>query len=43
MYEAWRRGFIYGDLGVAAAMISVLLIIVIVFVVVEFVVLRPQD
>lgn len=42
MYEGWRRGFVYGDIGVAAAMISVLLVIVILFVVVEFVALRPQ-
>lgn len=42
MYEAWRRGFVYGDLGVAAAMITVLLIGVIAFVTVEFIVLRPQ-
>lgn len=43
MFEAYRRGFVYGDLGVAAAMISILLIIIITFVVVEFVVLRPKD
>lgn len=42
MYEAWRRGFVYGDLGVAAAMISVLLIFVLIFVLLEFVVFRPQ-
>ncbi len=42
MYEAWRRGFVYGDIGVAAAMISVLLIVIIVFVIFEFLVLRPQ-
>lgn len=42
MYEAWRRGFVYGDIGTAAAMVSVLLIIVIVVVLVEFAVLRPQ-
>ena len=42
MYEAWRRGLVYGDIGIASAMISVLLIVVIVFVVIEFNVLRPQ-
>lgn len=42
MYEAWRRGFVYGDLGVASAMVSVLLVVVIVFVAIEFFVFRPQ-
>ena len=42
MYEAWRRGLVYGDIGIASAMISVLLIVVIIFVAIEFVVLRPQ-
>ena len=42
MYEAWRRGLVYGDIGIASAMISVLLIIVIAFVVFEFYLLRPQ-
>lgn len=42
MYEAWRRGLVYGDIGIASAIISVLLIIVIVFVVFEFYLLRPQ-
>lgn len=42
MYEAWRRGLVYGDIGIASAMISVLVIVVIVFVAVEFMVLRPQ-
>ncbi len=43
MYEAWRTGFVYGDLGVAAAMVSVLLIFVLVFVLLEFAVFRPQQ
>jgi ABC-type sugar transport system permease subunit len=42
MYEAWRRGFVYGDLGVAAAMISILLVFVLIFVLLEFAVFRPQ-
>jgi len=42
MYEAWRRGLVYGDIGIASAMISVLVIVVIVFVLLEFIVLRPQ-
>jgi multiple sugar transport system permease protein len=42
MHEAWRRGFVYGDLGIASAMISVLLIIIIVFVAIEFIALRPR-
>jgi ABC-type sugar transport system permease subunit len=42
MYEAWRRGFVYGDLGVASAMVSVLLVVVIVFVAIEFFLFRPQ-
>jgi ABC-type sugar transport system permease subunit len=43
MYEAWRRGFIYGDLGVAAAMVSTLLVIIVVFVVVELIVFRARE
>ena len=42
MYEAWRQGFVYGNLGVAAAMISMLLIVVIVVVLLEFAIFRPQ-
>ena len=42
MYEAWRRGLVYGDIGIASAIISVLVIVVIIFVAVEFIVLRPQ-
>lgn len=43
MYEAWRRGFVYGDLGVASAMVSVLLVIVITFVLIEFFVFRERN
>lgn len=42
MYEAYRRGFVWGDLGSSAAMITVLLVITCVFVAVEFAVLRPE-
>ena len=42
MYEAWRRGLVYGDIGIASAIITVLLIVVIAFVALEFIVLRPQ-
>ena len=42
MYEAYRRGLVYGDIGIASAIISVLLIVDIVFVAIEFIVLRPQ-
>ncbi|MCY3779406.1 MAG: sugar ABC transporter permease [Chloroflexi bacterium] len=42
MYEAYRRGLVYGDIGIASAIVSVLLIVVIVVVAIEFIVLRPQ-
>lgn len=42
MYEAWQRGFVYGDLGASSAMVLILLAITVVVVAVEFVVLRPQ-
>lgn len=42
MYEAWQRGFTYGDLGASAAMVLVLLGIMVVVVAVEFLLLRPQ-
>ena len=42
MYEAYRRGLVYGDIGIASAIISVLLIMVIAFVAVEFIILRPK-
>lgn len=43
MYEAYRRGFVYGDLGVAAALATCLLLVVLAIVVVQFVVLQPKD
>lgn len=42
MYDAWKRGFVYGDLGASAAMILILLAIMGVVVLIEFLVLRPQ-
>ncbi|CAA9553162.1 MAG: hypothetical protein AVDCRST_MAG73-3133 [uncultured Thermomicrobiales bacterium] len=42
MYEAWQRGFVYGDLGASAAMVFVLLLITVVVVAVEFALLRPR-
>lgn len=42
MYDAWKRGFVYGDLGASSAMILILLAVMGVVVLVEFLVLRPQ-
>lgn len=42
MYDAWKRGFVYGDLGASAAMILILLAIMGLVVLIEFLVLRPQ-
>ncbi len=43
MYETYRRGFLYGDLGASSAMLSVMLIIVFVIIGVELYVLRGHD
>ena len=43
MYETYRRGFLYGDLGASAAMLSVMLLIVFVIVGIELYVFRGQD
>ena len=43
MYETYRRGFLYGDLGASAAMLSVMLLIVFVIVGVELYVFRGRD
>ncbi|MCY4465912.1 MAG: sugar ABC transporter permease [Chloroflexi bacterium] len=43
LYETYRRGFLYGDLGASAAMLSVMLLIVFVIVGVELYVLRGSD
>ncbi len=43
MYETYRRGFLYGDLGASAAMLSVMLVIVFIIVGIELYALRGQD
>lgn len=43
MYETYRRGFVYGDLNTAAAMLSVMLVVVLVIIGVQFTVLRRRD
>ena len=43
MYETYRRGFIYGDLGASSAMLSVMLLIVFIIIGVELYVLRGED
>ncbi len=43
LYETYRRGFLYGDLGASAAMLSVMLIIVFLIVGLELYVLRGDD
>jgi multiple sugar transport system permease protein len=42
MYEAWQRGFVYGDLGASSAMVLVLLAITVAVVAIEFALLRPS-
>jgi multiple sugar transport system permease protein len=42
MFETYRRGFVYGDLGAAAAMLSVILAIVLIVVVLELLLLRSR-
>lgn len=43
MFEAYRRGFIFGDFGVSSAMIMMLLLATLVIVAVEFWLLRTSD
>jgi multiple sugar transport system permease protein len=43
MYETYRRGFIYGDIGGASAMLTIVLLIVLAIVMLEFFFLRPSD
>ena len=43
LYETYRRGFLYGDLGASAAMLSVMLVFVFVIVGLELYVLRSAD
>lgn len=42
MYDAWKRGFVYGDLGSSAAMVLILLLVMAVVVIIQFLALRPQ-
>ncbi|MES4793307.1 MAG: sugar ABC transporter permease [Chloroflexota bacterium] len=42
MYDAWRRGLVYGDLGASAAMVLILLIVAFVIITIELVLLRPK-
>jgi ABC-type sugar transport system permease subunit len=42
MYETYRRGMVYGDLGGASAMLIILLVVVIIIVGVEFLFLRTE-
>lgn len=43
MYDAWKRGFAYGDLGSSEAMVMILLGIMIVVLAFQFLVLRPKS
>ncbi len=43
MYDAWKRGFVYGDLGSSEAMVVVLLGILCVTLAFQFAFLRPKD
>ncbi len=43
MYDAWKRGFVYGDLGSSEAMVVVLLGILCVIIAFQFAILRPRD
>jgi multiple sugar transport system permease protein len=42
MYEAYRRGLVYGDIGASTAMVSVLLLIVLIVIGIEFYFLRSD-
>jgi multiple sugar transport system permease protein len=43
MYDAWKRGFVYGDLGSSEAMVTILLGILCVIIALQFAILRPRD
>jgi multiple sugar transport system permease protein len=43
MYEAYLRGFVYGDFGASSAMIALLLLVTLAVVAVEFWLLRTTD
>jgi len=42
MYEAYRRGFVYGDIGKSAAMLTVVLLISLLIIGIQFAVLRRR-
>jgi len=42
MYEAYRRGLVYGDIGASSAMVSVLLIFIILVIAIEFYLTRSD-
>jgi ABC-type sugar transport system permease subunit len=42
MYETYRRGFVYGDLGASSAMLSVMLVFVLIVVGIELALLRGE-
>ncbi len=42
MYETYRRGFVYGDLGASSAMLSVMLLLVFAVIGVQFTLLRRR-
>jgi multiple sugar transport system permease protein len=43
MYETYRRGFVYGDLGASSAMLWVMLLLVFIVIGVEFTLLRGRE
>lgn len=43
MYDAWKRGFAYGDLGSSEAMVVILLGLMIIVLAFQFLVLRPKS
>ncbi len=43
MYETYRRGFVYGDLGASSAMLSVMLLLVFAVIGVQFSLLRRRS
>lgn len=43
MYEAYRRGFVYGDIGKSAAMLTVVLIVSLIIIGVQFTILRRRE
>jgi len=42
MYDAWKRGFVYGDLGASEAMVSILLVVMCSILALQFAFLRPK-